>query len=306
MRRREFVASALALPLSAPLGALIRGTPSAAPDIAFGIAAMRFGCAAITWNGNDSAAIDDIAALGFRGIQLRSGSMERWRSEPQALREILSVRGLHFVALSSGNVGLDPLQEEQERDTHLRNAQFVRNAGGTFLQVIDSRPEGRAPTREDRKRMGKLLSDLGRRVADLGVTLVYHNHMGALGQSPDEVDEVLGASDPHYVRLLLDVAHYKAAGGDPVAAIRRYAGRLAFVHLKDLQCIDRSNNGQGYRFVELGRGVVDLRGVMRELKRAQFDGWGMVELDQVTEPGITPKACAQRSKDFLTSLGYSF
>src|SRR6185369_10461108 len=41
-----------------------RITP-AAPDI-------RVGYAAITWGGNDGQATDDIAAVGYKGIQLRS------------------------------------------------------------------------------------------------------------------------------------------------------------------------------------------------------------------------------------------
>ncbi|MBI4420795.1 MAG: hypothetical protein HY560_08215 [Gemmatimonadetes bacterium] len=35
---------------------------------------IRFGYAAITWGGNDRQAIDDIAAVGFRGIQLRASA----------------------------------------------------------------------------------------------------------------------------------------------------------------------------------------------------------------------------------------
>src|ERR1700730_17727893 len=33
--------------------------------------AIKFGYAAITWGGNDRQAIEDIAAVGFHGIQLR-------------------------------------------------------------------------------------------------------------------------------------------------------------------------------------------------------------------------------------------
>ena len=39
----------------------------------------------------------------------------------------------------------------------------------------------------DRKRMGGLLTKLGQRTQALGVTLVYHNHMGNLGERPEEL-----------------------------------------------------------------------------------------------------------------------
>lgn len=293
MRRREFLAGTVALPafLQVAPHPLWRAKP-------------RFGYAAITWGGRDEAAIDDISSLGYRGVQLRVSAVERWGERPAELRDLLASRKLSFVALSSGNLGLDPAAERDELATHLRHARFVRDAGGTFLQVIDVRPRDRAPTPADFTRMARLLSTLGQRVADLGVTLAYHHHMGALGESPDEVEAVLSQSDPRFVRLLLDVAHWRAAGGDPVTAVARYADRLAFLHVKDVVLGAPNARGERHRFVELGKGVVDFPGVMAALSRIGYDGWGMVELDAVPSPSLTPRDCAQTSKDYLASIGY--
>src|SRR5690348_14028539 len=41
---------------------------------------IRLGYAAITWGGNDRLAIDDIAALGFHGIQLRANAITEFSS----------------------------------------------------------------------------------------------------------------------------------------------------------------------------------------------------------------------------------
>src|ERR1700731_1326154 len=64
---------------------------------------IHFGYAAITWGGNDRQAIDDIAAVGFHGIQLRSNSIAEFGS-PAAVRDFLSQNQLKFVALSSGDL----------------------------------------------------------------------------------------------------------------------------------------------------------------------------------------------------------
>lgn len=294
MRRRDFLAGTVALP------ALLRAAPRATWR-----ATPRFGYAAITWGGNDTAAIEDISALGYRGVQLRLSAVERWGARPAELRDLLASRKLSFVALSSGTLSLDPARERDELETHLRNARFVRDAGGTFLQVIDVRPGDRVPTAADFTRMARLLSTLGQRVADIGVTLAYHHHMGALGQSPDEVEGVLSQSDPRFVRLLLDIAHWRAAGGDPVAALSRYGDRLAFLHVKDVVLGAPDAQGQRHRFVELGKGIVDIPGVMSALSRMGYDGWGMVELDAVTAPSLTARDCAQISKEYLASIGYA-
>lgn len=266
-------------------------------------AGPRFGYAAITWGGNDRAAIDDIAAVGFRGVQLRGSAVTTWQDKPGELKALLAQRQLAFVALSSGSVNLDPAVEATQLTTHVRNADFVRRVGGSYLQVTDERPRGRAATPDDYRRMGRLLTELGKRTADVGVPLGYHNHMGALGQAPDEIARILDAADSRYVKLELDTAHYQAAGGDPVEAVRTYTGRLLFVHLKDLQQPIPDRATPAYRFVELGRGSVNVPAVLAALSTAKFEDWIIVELDNVPEPGRTPKESAHIARTYLEAQG---
>src|SRR5260370_18070116 len=68
---------------------------------------IHFGYAAITWGGNDRQAIEDVAAVGFRGIQLRSNSIPEF-VRPAAVRHLLGQHELKFVALSSGDLLSDP------------------------------------------------------------------------------------------------------------------------------------------------------------------------------------------------------
>jgi inosose dehydratase len=143
--------------------------------------------------------------------------------------------------------------------------------------------------------MGRLLTEIGRRTADLGIPLGYHNHMGALGETPDQVARVLDAADPRFVQLELDTAHYQHAGGDPAEAVRRYAGRLLFLHLKDLDASDR--------FVELGRGRVDFKAVFAALDATEFDGWAVVELDSVPDPARTAKDAGAIARRYLEAQG---
>ena len=288
MDRRDFVQRGVGATFAAAGLARWRPIVPAGP--------IHFGYAAITWGGNDLQAIDDIAALGFRGIQLRGSAVARWGAGPEALRDLLAARGLTLVALSSGLVRLDPTVAQDDLALHLRHAKFLKDAGGLYLQVVDERPTGRPPEPDDFRRMGRLLTELGKRTADLGVPLGYHNHMGNLGQSPEEVARVLDASDPRYLKLELDVAHYRQAGGDPVAAIRRHADRLLFLHIKDVESPVPGRGPDSYRFVELGRGLVNLRSVFAALREMAFSGWAIVELDR----SDTPKESGAISRRYLT------
>jgi inosose dehydratase len=260
---------------------------------------IRLGYAAITWGGADRQAVDDIAAVGFPGIQLRSNCIEEFGNSPAAVRDLLDKHKLLFVALSSGGVSADRVQSE-EIAKHTAHAKFLHEAGGLYLQVTDDRPKDRAIVPADYKRLGQFLTELGKRTADLGISLGYHNHMGSLGERPEEVDQILEASDPRYAKLELDVAHYFQGGGDPAKAIEKYHDRLLFLHIKDVERLPGgADPRKSYRFVELGRGQVDLPGVFAALHKVNFRGWAIVELDDVPDKARTPKECAEISKKYL-------
>jgi len=293
-------ADALAAPLYPPTDLSYFDTPisPAAADI-------KWGYASITWNGDDLKAIEDIAAVGFPGIQIRSNILASFGSRPGELRDLLARHHLTMVALSSGNVKYDPASEADVVKEHVDHARFVRDVGGLYLQVTDERPK-RAIAAADYTRAGRLLTEIGKRTADLGVVLGYHNHMGTLGEKPEEVDRILGAADSRYVKLELDVAHYTQGGGDPVRAIRSYADRLLFLHIKDVESPrpDTRDDPKSYRWVELGRGRVDLAGVMKALDEVKFRGWAVVELDSVPDKARTPKASAEINRKYLEDHGY--
>jgi inosose dehydratase len=260
---------------------------------------IRLGYASITWGGDDRQAIEDISALGFHGIQLRANVIKDFPSAGE-LKNLLAKHELRMVALSSGPVRIDSAVEAEELAKHAANAKFVHDVGGLYLQVTDQKSKDHVPTSADCKRLGRMITEIGKRTADLGVTLGYHNHMGTLSERPAELEQILGAADPRYAKLELDVAHYLQGGGDPAKAIDTYANRLLFLHIKDVEpSPDVSGNATGYRWVELGRGKVDLPAVFAALHRVNFRGWAVVELDTVPDKSRTPKECAINNKKYL-------
>ena len=310
--RRDFIAglgtvAAAAAASSIPIKALAAAEPLYPPmDLSYfdtpispAPAEIRIGYASITWGGNDRQAIEDIASLGFHGIQLRANVIKEFGS-PTELRDLLEKHQLKMVALSSGGVRIDPALEAEEIAKHTANAKFVHDVGGLYLQVTDERPKDRAITAADYKRLGRVISEIGKRTADLGISLGYHNHMGSLGERPEEVDQILQAADPRYAKLELDVAHYFQGGGDPAKAIEKYSDRLLFLHIKDVERLpENADTRHTYRFVELGRGKVDLPAVFDTLHKVNFRGWAIVELDDVPDKTRTPKESGAISKKYL-------
>ena len=300
--RREFLAT---LAAAAAWGSLPRGLAAAES----GPFSLRLGYHAITWGGEDEKAIDEIAALGFKGIQLRSNVIPAYGEKPKELRRRLDEKGLALLCFSSGGVNVSADQRAKLVETHVSHARFVAALGGSFMQVTSERPKDRAPTPAEYETLGRLLNEIGKGAQDLGVRLVYHNHMGGFGESADEVARLLAATDPRLVGLLLDIAHWTQGGGDPVAAVSRHKDRIALLHLKDVRDTPPADGRparDSYQFVELGRGRVNVKGVITALREIAFRGNAILELDAVPDPGRTPRECAETNRKYaVETLGLS-
>ena len=264
---------------------------------------LRVGYAAITWDGRDGEAIEQIAAAGYPGIQLRANVLKE-HPDPKTLAAALAEHKLILVALSSGGCPLEPAKEKETLEMHADHAKYLQAAGGKYLQVIGAGnyKDDQTFTAADYKRQGQMLTEIGKRAAEFGIQTGFHNHMGTIGQTPEATDAIMGAADPKYVKLELDVAHYLQGGGDPAAAVHKYGRRLLFLHLKDV--MDSKSAHGGYQFVELGQGRVDFKALFAALKAEHFRGWGVVELDG-ERPGATrtPEESAQMSKKYLETMG---
>lgn len=291
LSRRDFLlqTAALAATTALPLDVLAKKS------------GLRLGYSAITWGGNDAQAIQDIAALGFPGIQLRANTFGPYKAKPSELKALLDAQKLTLAMFSSGNVEIDPAKEASTIDQHVAHASFVKALGGKSLQLTNSaRPKDRPPTTDELKRLAAVMNKIGEQTADLGVQATYHNHMHQLGETPEEVDVIVQAMNPKHLKLLLDVAHYHQGGGVPAQAVGQYRDLLHALHLKDtLSPIPGNPSPKSYKFVELGQGNVDLPAVLQALDKIKFKGWGIVELDGVPDKSRSPRECGEISKRYL-------
>lgn len=259
---------------------------------------FRIGYSSITWGGKDEQAIAELAGLGYKGVQLRANTFGPYRNKVSELKDALQKNNLTLCMFSSGNVEIDPAKLESTIDTHVAHASFVKALGGSAIQLTNSlRPKDRLPTSEELKKLAEVMNQIGKQTADLGVQAVYHNHMHQLGETPEEVDMIVQSIDPKYVKLLLDIAHYKQGGGEPQDAVVKYKDVLHSLHLKDTKPADTKN---GYKFVELGQGRVNVPAVFAALEKIKFKGWAVVELDGVPDPEKSPLQCAEINKTYIT------
>ena len=111
-----------------------------------------------------------------------------------------------------------------------------------------------------------------------GFVFTYHNHTeeAVAVDGVTALDQVLARVSP--VLFELDTYWLKKGGQDPVAFIRRYAGRSPQVHVKDLDPSDSST-------AEIGRGSLDWAAILGAAKAAGAR-WLIVEQDHCKRPPL--------------------
>ena len=110
---------------------------------------------------------------------------------------------------------------------------------------------------------------LDKLVKEFDLRLAIHNHGPEDKKFPSPVD-VWQAVQGHDERvgLCIDVGHTARAGTDPVVAIRKFKSRLYDVHFKDVTRVDRRGTSDE---TEVGRGVLDVRGMLKALLDINYD-----------------------------------
>jgi len=135
----------------------------------------------------------------------------------------------------------------------------------------------------------ELLPNVEQKVKSTGIRVAIHNHgpEDKLYPSPVDVyDHVKGLDDR--IGLCLDIGHAARAGADPVKVVNDYGSRIFDLHIKDLAVISKEAKP-----IELGRGVLDIPGLLTALVKIRYGGVCSIEHEMDMNdplPGIAESA----------------
>ena len=125
-------------------------------------------------------------------------------------------------------------------------------------------------------RDAELYNKAGARLAEEGLTLCYHNHEHEFQTVFDGVyalDVLAQNTDPKALKFELDIAWISFGGEDPVKVLKRMAGRVPAIHVKDLYDLSDRNS-----FTAIGTGSVRVKESVEAAIQAGVE-WLVVEQD---------------------------
>jgi inosose dehydratase len=268
---------------------------------------ILYGTNPIAWANDDDQSIGahipteqilrEAAEIGFDGIE----NGHRWPDDPQARKALLGEYGLRFV---SGWYSTELLTRSVEDEIAAVQPHLAKlKANGCTVCIVcecsntvHGRPD--VPV-NDRPRLsagemtafGAKIEAFAAYLAEQGITLAYHHHMGTVVESPDEIDAFMAATGPA-THLLFDAGHCTFGGGNPEELLRRHAARVAHFHAKNIRRPVtervRAGNLSFLQAVLAGaftvpgdpEGTIDFLPLLRILAKAGYDGWLVIEAEQ--------------------------
>ncbi len=190
--------------------------------------------------------------------------------------DAVELAGLHGHAAADVRKVLDRLRlQAPSSHSPVFDAQRwdeVEDAAGTLGSrhlIGNSRPEDFADDNAVRA-LAERINGAVERFTPRGYTIGYHNHWWEF-EGTGRADLLFNLCPQ--VAPQFDVYWVKVGAADPVAYLRRYAGRAKLVHLKDGP-LDRD-----LPMTALGTGKMDIRAIVGAALETGIE-WGVVELDR--------------------------
>lgn len=146
---------------------------------------------------------------------------------------------------------------------------FLNQVGGKYLILSFRKRDSYPPGKEEIIQTAQILNQLSDRLRKFGVFLIVKNNMGSICQTIDEFQAFSHATSKR-VYLMMDVANFVQAGGDPILFCSKNKRRIKFFvfqglispvpgfsgpSVKNFQFIDLSTKSNKIEFKTLFSGL---------------------------------------------------
>ncbi len=268
--------------------------------------------------------LDEVAEVGYEWLEL--GPYGYLPADPARLADELGRRGL--TAAGGTMHGHSGLHRAGDLPDILRAtrpvAALTAAMGATHLVFVpvpgyrDDKTGGwLEPAELDAGQWQTLIgaaNELGKMLAEeYGLRLQFHPHADSHVETQAQTERFLDETDPRFVSLCLDTGHLAYRHADSVAIIRRYADRIGYVHVKQMDpAVVAAADRDGLAFgqaVAMGAsceppaGQPAIEEVAKALEELDRDMFVVVEQDMYPVQFDVPKPIAQRTRDYLRGVG---
>lgn len=272
---------------------------------------VKIGISPIAWQNDDlpdltaaytmEQALKEAREIGYTGVERG----QRMPGDTEGLRAYLEANDIALCGgWCSGSALVNDLdaeiavvREQVEQFVALNSpcivyAECSNTVQGQIGTPVNDRPK---LSKDEVLAYAAKLTELAKWMADQGMPMAYHHHMGTIIESEEDVNWLMQGSGPE-LKLCFDTGHLLFGGGDVMATLNRWGDRVHHVHFKDIRpdiVQDTRENNRSFldaviagAFTVPGDGCIDFQAVANALKAMDYAGWIVVEAEQ--DPAKAP------------------
>lgn len=241
--------------------------------------------------------LKEVSDLGYQAVENFAFITRYFDNDATAVTKLLQKYDLELVNMYEHFTG----DAKADYESAVQYVDFMKKTGTTYLNLQGvmwrDEPNDRPTDEATIKEYAKLSNQIGKLCKENGMVACFHPHANTPVYTQEQIELYCKHTNPDYVGLCMDTAHTVIAGMDPVKAFEHFADRIVYVHFKDVDPDESVNpNWPMDRFLPLGMGTVDFKGVHKVLKNHGYDGVICVELDK--QPVCNYKS-AMISREYL-------
>ena len=260
-------------------------------------------------------AIESIAAIGYRGVELMADVPHAYPQNMDAGRRQRVHERIKQLGLTVSNVNAftlfacgdtyhptwieDDAAKRQLRIDHtLKSIELAKDFGAKTISLQPGGPLiGTTMTREEAgRRFAEALKQVIPAAKSAGVILAIEPEPGLFIESSGECIEFKNAyfKNEPTVQMNCDIGHLFCVGDDPAEVIRTYRDHVAHVHMEDI------GKNRVHQHLTPGKGAIDFPAIFQALSDINYRGRVTVELYpyETTAAGVA-KAAWEHLKPML-------
>jgi len=272
---------------------------------------IKIGISPICWQNDDlpdltadftmEQALEEARAIGYIGV-------ERGQRMPHDTEGLQSYLDAYELALCGGwcsgaslvndyAAEIEAVGEQVNQFVALVAPCIVYAECSNTVQAHINTPVAARPRldRDQLRAYARRISEVAKWMADQGMPMSYHHHMGSIIESEDDLNWLMEYS-ADAVGLCFDTGHLLFGGGDLIATMDRWAHRINHIHFKDIRpdiVTDVKDHNRSFldaviagAFTVPSDGCIDFQAIANKLKAMDYDGWIVVEAEQ--DPAKAP------------------
>ncbi len=289
---------------------------------------IKLGIAPIAWSNDDmpelggdtpiEKCLEDANLSGFSGIEL-GGKFPR---NPGITNFLLDKFELKMPGGWYGSLlrGRSAKEEWIALQDHLNLLKLVKadvfvfadisgSIQGDATKKLSTRP---VLEKNEWKSYCEKISEISNMLIDEGIPMSYHEHMGTIIQSEEDIDKFISMTNENTF-LLYDTGHLMFAQADYEKVLKNYISRINHVHCKDIRrdiFLSSIENDLSFRdsflkgvFTVPGDGCINYDPLIKILYESQYNKWLVIEAEQDPKKA-NPLEYAKIGYKYLTSVLY--